>query len=49
MTGLELWTRIAIWLLIGGSVLVFAWFAYDLLRSGLTFGPSEERHDEGEL
>ena len=32
MTPLELWTRLAIVLLIGGSALVFAWFARDLAR-----------------
>jgi TRAP-type C4-dicarboxylate transport system permease small subunit len=32
MTALELWTRIAIWLLIWGSIAVFCWFGWDLLR-----------------
>jgi hypothetical protein len=29
---LELWTRIAIGVLIWGSIAVFSWFARDLLR-----------------
>ncbi len=32
MTGLELWTRIAIWVLTWGSIAVFIWFVRDLLR-----------------
>lgn len=32
MTALELWTRVAIWILIGGSIAVFGWFLRDLLR-----------------
>ena len=32
MTALELWTRIAIWVLIWGSIAVFGWFVRDLVR-----------------
>lgn len=32
MTAMELWTRIAILVLIWGSIAVFIWFARDLLR-----------------
>lgn len=35
MTSLELWTWIAIGVLIIGSSLVFIWFVRDLLRMGL--------------
>ena len=29
---IELWTRIAIWVLIWGSIAVFGWFVRDLVR-----------------
>lgn len=34
MTALELWTRAAIAVLIGGSLVVFIWFLRDLMRMG---------------
>lgn len=46
MSGLELWTRIAIWLLIGGSLAVFTWFVRDLLRPHRIFGSAERSDDE---
>lgn len=41
MTPLELWTGIAIGVLIIGSLIVFVWFLYDLFRLGIDGGRSE--------
>lgn len=41
MTGLELATRIAIWVLAGGSLAVFVWFLSELLRMARSPGEDE--------
>jgi len=50
MSSLEFWTQVAIWILILGSIAVFAWFARDLVRLGRTFGVEGEdpRDPQGE-